>query len=146
METTFTGATSAPAVNESATPKKKSTPRPRPDLKLVTLRRRSTLTMECYWARLLADKKSVTVFKNRDKIQGIQVRNPAEFFELDVLDRDCLLRENAAYCPGVAGTISHTYLGDRETLCLDSSYPDDLKTLVFKHRRSDLDPPPAPAA
>ena len=114
---------------------------------LAQFRKVSPLKTECFWNRLTALKRQVrlTTGLGRDRI-SIEIKQPETFFDLPSLERDCRLKENATFCPGSAGTIAHTYLGDKEAICFDTSHPDDLRTLLFQYRLSDLDPTPAPAA
>ena len=135
MENTLVAAT-------AAVPSKKMT-----KAQLAQFRKASPLKAECFWNRLTALRRQVTLITGlgRDRI-SIQIKNPETFFDLQSLERDCRLKENATFCPGSAGTIAHTYLGDKEAICFDTSHPDDLRTLLFNYRLSDLDPTPAPAA
>lgn len=136
MENTLVAAT-------AAVPSKKMT-----KAQLAKFRQSSPLKAECFWNRLTALKRQVTLTTGlgRDRI-SIQIKNPETFFDLQSLERDCRLKENATFCPGSAGTIAHTYLGEnKEAICFDTSHPDDLRTLLFQCRLSDLDPPPVPTA
>lgn len=134
MDTLTTGTASAPAASK----RKSSTP----DLQLV--RRQSSLTVECYKNRLLKQRGVHAPILNGSRV-AIKVANPGEFFELEGMLLDCLLRDNAERCPGKSGTVRHVMIGDNAELSLETCFPDDLWTLVFNHRLSDLDPP-APAA
>lgn len=56
-----------------------------------------------------------------------------EYFDLEAMGHDCLVKGNEVHCPGKSGTVGFHPIG--ETVQWTTCHMDDLKKLLSKHRR-----------